>query len=132
MVKKKVNVQETASESRPIAIEMTAEKTDLRSRLAEIKKHSGVLGYILKDTSNAVVDLNEPTRISDYAVFSSATSETASELSDIFGLGEVNRMIVEGKHMKMLLLDIGESKVSVFMEKNADTDRVYERVRTLV
>ena len=128
MVKKKINVQETASEDRPIATEETAGKTDLRSNLAEIKKHSGVVGYILKDTSSAVVDLNEPARISDYAVFSSATSEAASELSDIFGLGEIKRIIVEGNHMKMLSLDIGDSKVSVFMEKNADVDSVYEQL----
>lgn len=128
MVKKKGNTQETASEGRLIAIEETAGKSDLRSNLAEIKKHSGVVGYILKDTSSAVVDLNEPARISDYAVFSSATSEAASEFSDIFGLGEVKRIIVEGKHMKMLLLDIGDSKVSVFMEKNADVNTVYEKL----
>jgi predicted regulator of Ras-like GTPase activity (Roadblock/LC7/MglB family) len=128
MVKKKGNVQETASEGRLIAIEETAGKSDLRSNLAEIKKYSGVVGYILKDTSSGVVDLNEPARISDYAVFSSATSEAASEFSDIFGLGEVKRIIVEGKHMKMLLLDIGDSKVSVFMEKNVDVNRVYEKL----
>jgi len=128
MVKRKGNVQEIASEDRPIATEETAGKTDLRSNLAEIKKHSGVLGYILKDTVSAVVDLNEPARISEYAVFSSATSETATEFSDIFGLGEVKRTVVEGKIMKMLLLDIGDSKVSVFMEKNADVDSVYEKL----
>jgi predicted regulator of Ras-like GTPase activity (Roadblock/LC7/MglB family) len=128
MVKKKGNVQETASEGRLIAIEETAGKSDLRSNLAEIKKYSGVVGYILKDTSSGVVDLNEPARISDYAVFSSATSEAANEFSDIFGLGEVKRIIVEGKHMKMLLLDIGDSKVSVFMEKNVDVNRVCEKL----
>ena len=129
MGKKKVNVQETASEDRPIATEETAEKIDLRSNLAEVKKHSGVVGYILKDTSSAVVDLNEPARISDYAIFSSATDEAATEFSDIFGLGHVKRILVEGKHMKMLSLDIGESRVSVFMEKNADADGVYEKLQ---
>ena len=131
MVKKKGNVQEIASEGRPIAIEEAAGKSDLRSKLAEIKKHDGVLGYILKDTTSALVDLNESARISDYAVFSSATGEAASEFSGIFGLGEVKRIVVEGKHMKMLSVDIGESKVSVFMEKNADVDGVYEKLQEL-
>jgi predicted regulator of Ras-like GTPase activity (Roadblock/LC7/MglB family) len=129
MVKKKGNAQEIASESRPIAIEETAGKSDLRSNLAEIKKHDGVLGYILKDTSSAVVDLNEPARISDYAILSSAAGEAASEFSDTFGLGQVKRIVVEGKHMKMLSVDIGESRVSVFMEKNADADGVYEKLQ---
>jgi predicted regulator of Ras-like GTPase activity (Roadblock/LC7/MglB family) len=129
VVKKKGNVQEIATEGRPIAIEEAAGKADLRSNLAEIKKHDGVVGYILKDTSCAVVDLNEPARISDYAVFSSATSEAASELSDIFGLGGVKRIVVGGKHMKMLSMHIGESKVSVFMEKNADVDGVCEKLQ---
>lgn len=128
MVKKKGNVQEIASEDQLIATEETAGKGDLRSNLAEIKKHSGVVGYILKDTSSAVVDLNEPARISDYAVFSCAASEAASEFSDIFGIGGVKRIIVEGKRMKMLLLEIGESKVSVFMEKNVDVNSVYEKL----
>jgi hypothetical protein len=33
--------------------------------------------------------------------------------------------------MKMLSVDIGESKVSVFMEKNADVDGVYEKLQEL-
>jgi predicted regulator of Ras-like GTPase activity (Roadblock/LC7/MglB family) len=129
MVKKKGNVQEIATEGRPIAIEEAAGKGDLRSNLAEIRKHDGVVGYILKDTNCAVVDLNEPARISDYAVFSSATGEAANELSEIFGLGEVKRILVGGKHMKMLSMDIGESKVSVFMENNADVDSVCEKLQ---
>ena len=128
MVKKKGNLQEVATEGRPIAIEEAAGKYDLRSDLAEIKKHDGVVGYILKDTSSAVVDLNEPARISDYALFSSATSEAASALSEIFGLGKIKRIVVEGKHMKMLSMNIGENKVSVFTEKNADVDSVCEKL----
>ncbi len=132
MVKKKVNVQETDTEDRPIAIEMTERETDLRSNLAEIKKRAGVVGYILKDTNSAVIDLNEPARISEYAIFSSTTNETACKLADIFDLGEVRRVMVEGRQMKMLSVDIGESEVSVFMEKNADIDSICGKLRTLV
>ena len=129
MVKKKGNVQETASERRPIAIEETAGKSNLRSSLAEIKQQNGVVGYILRDANSAVVDLNEPARLSEYAVFSSATNEAANELSDVFGLGEIKRITVEGNRMKMLSLDIGESKISVFMEENAEADSVYEKLQ---
>jgi predicted regulator of Ras-like GTPase activity (Roadblock/LC7/MglB family) len=129
MVKKKGIVQEIASESRPIIIEETAEKNDLRSNLAEIRKHDGIVGYILKDANNAFVDLNEPARISDYAVFSSATSEAASELSSIFALGEVKRIVVKTKQTKMLSVNVGESYASIFMEKNANVDGIYEKLQ---
>jgi predicted regulator of Ras-like GTPase activity (Roadblock/LC7/MglB family) len=129
VVKKKGNLQEIASEDRPIAIVEAAGKADLRSNLAEIKKHDGVVGYILRDASTAIADLNEPARISDYAVFSSATSEAANELSLLFSLGEVKRAVVEGKNMKMLSVVINESNVSVFTEKNTDVDGVYEKLQ---
>jgi predicted regulator of Ras-like GTPase activity (Roadblock/LC7/MglB family) len=129
MVKKKGYVQEIATESRPVVVEETAEKNDLRSKLAELKKHGLIVGYILRDANSAVVDLNEPARISDYAIFSSATSEAASELSNIFAFREVKRTVVEAKQTKMLSVNIGESMVSVFMEKNGDADSVYEKLR---
>ncbi len=129
MVKKRGNVQEITAEGRPEVVEDMAGKNDLRSKLAELKRHGVILGYILKDASSAVVDLNEPARISDYAIFSSATSEAASELSSIFAFGEVKRTVVEAKQTKMLSVNIGESTVSVFLEKNADVGSVYEKLR---
>jgi predicted regulator of Ras-like GTPase activity (Roadblock/LC7/MglB family) len=129
MVKKKGNVQEIASESRPIIVEETTEKNDLRSNLAELRKQDGIVGYILKDANNAFVDLNEPARISDYAVFSSATSEAANELADIFALGEVKRIVVKAKQTKMLSANVGESNVNIFMEKNTNVDDIYEKLQ---
>jgi len=129
MVKKKANIQETINENRPIAFEEATGKADLRSKLAEIRKYDGVMGYILRDPNSALVDLNEPTRISDYATFSSATSEAASEFSDMFSLGNVKRIIVEGKHTRMLSVDSGETRISVFMQKNTDVNNILNKLQ---
>ena len=94
-----------------------------------MKNHDDIIGYILKDPNTAVVDLNEPARISDYALFSSATNEAASKLSEIYDLGEIRHVIVEAKHMLMLSVDIGESRISVFMEKNVDVDNILNKLQ---
>jgi len=38
-------------------------------------------------------------------------------------------VIVEAKHMLMLSVDIGESRISVFMEKNADVDNILNKLQ---
>lgn len=129
MVKKRGNTQEVASERGPVAIEEASTKGDLRSSLAEVKKWDGVVGYILRDESSALVDLNDPAKITDYAILSSATHEAAEEFSTLFGLGKIQRTVVQGKMIKMVSLDIDDARVSVFTEATADTDKIMKKLQ---
>jgi predicted regulator of Ras-like GTPase activity (Roadblock/LC7/MglB family) len=60
----------------------------------------------------------------DYAVLSSSALEAGDELSYTFSLGDISQVLVVGNTVKLVCLTIGDSKVSVFMEKSVDHKHV--------
>jgi predicted regulator of Ras-like GTPase activity (Roadblock/LC7/MglB family) len=130
MVKQKKNLQETASEIESITIESAACENNIRPVLEEIKKCDGVIGYILRNTTSAAIDLSDPTKLIDYAVLSSSTFEASEQISELFDLGKIKNMIVEGKDAKTVHLSIDENNISIFMEKNADAKKILEKIHS--
>jgi predicted regulator of Ras-like GTPase activity (Roadblock/LC7/MglB family) len=128
MVKQKKNIQETTSEFEPIAIERAAHEDDIRPILEDIKNSDAVIGYILRNTTSASIDLKDPTKVIDYAILSSSAFEASEQLSELFDLGKVKNIIVEGKDTKTLHLSIGENNISIFMEKSADPKKILEQI----
>jgi predicted regulator of Ras-like GTPase activity (Roadblock/LC7/MglB family) len=133
MVKKKKSFQEEEEEAtavaEPIATEEMTPVSDFRANLEEIKTWNGVIGYILRNTTSAAIDLKDPTKIIDYAILSSSALDAAEELSEFFDLGKVKHIVVEGKDIKVLSLTLGENKISVFLEKDADCEKVLTKLR---
>jgi len=99
---------------------------DLKSRLERVKNREGVIGYILRASTSASVDLKEPSKIIDYAILSSTTFESGESLSREFSLGKINSIVLEGKDAKILSMTIGEQKLSIFMEKRVNHNAVYK------
>jgi predicted regulator of Ras-like GTPase activity (Roadblock/LC7/MglB family) len=128
MTKKRKNEQEVTTIVEPIALEETTSVSSLRSNLEEIKNYDGVVGYILRNSTSASIDLRDPGKIIDYAILSSSAIDANQELSELFGLGNAKSVVIEGKNVKMLSLTIDESKVSVFMEKNADNAKILKKL----
>jgi predicted regulator of Ras-like GTPase activity (Roadblock/LC7/MglB family) len=96
---------------------------DLNEKLAKIRKNKGVIGYILRNTTSATIDLTEPEKIVEYAIFSSQVMDSSQEISDLLETGDVQNVLIEGKENKVLCMKIDENKISIFMEKDAeDTD----------
>jgi predicted regulator of Ras-like GTPase activity (Roadblock/LC7/MglB family) len=130
MVRKKKSFQEEVTAvAEPIATEEMTPVSDFRANLEEIKTWNGVIGYILRNTTSAAIDLKDPTKIIDYAVLSSSALDAAEDLSTFFDLGKVKHIIVEGKYIKVLSLTLGENKISVFLEKDADCEKVLTKLR---
>jgi predicted regulator of Ras-like GTPase activity (Roadblock/LC7/MglB family) len=134
MVKKKRSIHETATtiivddETDVTSVEEDQVFTDLSKSLAEIRKRDGVVGYILRSTTSATIDLKEPEKIIEYAILSSQVVDSSREISDLFDLGDVESILIEGKEIKSLCMVIGENKISIFMEKNADHADILKRV----
>jgi len=127
--KKKVPQVETAEQVEwAPKTEVKAQVTDPRTLLDKIKAREGVIGYILRASTSAAVDIKDPSKIIDYAVLSTSALESAESLSEAFGLGEITNIVVEGKDLKILLLTIGEHRISVFMEKNVDHNSIYQEL----
>jgi predicted regulator of Ras-like GTPase activity (Roadblock/LC7/MglB family) len=103
----------------------------IRAVLDEMKTKDGVVGYILRNTKSATIDLNDPARMIDYAILSSSTKETGQEFSQTFDLGEVENVLVEGKNVKLLSLAIGENDISVLMDRSVDHKKILEALNNI-
>jgi predicted regulator of Ras-like GTPase activity (Roadblock/LC7/MglB family) len=130
MVRKKRSIQEVSAVPEPVAVEETVSTNSVRSSLEEIKSYDGVIGYILRNSTSAAIDLKDPTKIIDYAILSSSALDSSQELSELFNLGEIKDIIVEGKDAKVVSLIHGENKISVFMEKDADCERILRKLHS--
>ncbi|MEM3597237.1 MAG: hypothetical protein QXJ53_03840 [Candidatus Bathyarchaeia archaeon] len=126
MVRKKRD-EGVSAVAAPLAVEETV-GVDLRAVLEEVKGYNGVIGYILRNSTSAAIDLNDPSKIIDFAILSSAALEAGDEVAEVFSLGRVKNVVVEGGDVKVLSLVVGDNKISVFMEKGADLDRVLKRL----
>lgn len=104
--------------------EITPER--VRTMLDEMKTNDGIVGYILRNTRAASIDLNDPTKLIDYAVLSSSTKEAGQELSQTFNLGEIENVLIDGKNVKLLFLTVGQNDISVFMERSVDHTKICE------
>jgi predicted regulator of Ras-like GTPase activity (Roadblock/LC7/MglB family) len=135
MVKKKQGIQEaetTVIVDDDDELSATPEDdqtfTDLSNKLAEIRKDKGVIGYIIRNTTSATIDLKEPEKIVEYAIFSSQVLDSSQEISDLFELGDVSSVLIEGKESKALCMNIEGNKISIFMEKDADDADILKQI----
>jgi predicted regulator of Ras-like GTPase activity (Roadblock/LC7/MglB family) len=109
---------------------MTEEKTEkMQEKLQEIKEQKGIIGYILRDSKSASIDLKDPKKVIDYAVLSSTTFDASENMSDILQLGEINSIVVESEDTKMLSMKSKDHCLSVFMEKSVDHDRLSKSLK---
>ena len=132
MNKRKKTLQETISEAaEPVAVEETTPASNLRANLDEIKTYEGVVGYILRNSTSAAIDLKDPTKIIDYAILSSTALDALKDLTELFGIGNPRSIIVEGQDVKMLSVVVDENRTSVFMEKNADCESILRKLRSV-
>jgi predicted regulator of Ras-like GTPase activity (Roadblock/LC7/MglB family) len=120
MVKKTQSKPETAI----LATEEEQAFTSLRANLAEINKHPEVTGYILRNETTAIVDLKNPTRLTEYAILTSQTMESAQKISELFNIGTTENLLITGKDTKALCIMKGENNAAIFMEKNADHEDI--------
>jgi predicted regulator of Ras-like GTPase activity (Roadblock/LC7/MglB family) len=130
MVKKKTSFPETESVTEPLTLEETTSATNVRANLEEIKTYDGVIGFILRNSTSAAIDLKDPTKIIDYAILSSSALEASEKLCELFDLGEAQHINVEGKDVKVLSLIINENRISIFMEKNADCEKILRKLHS--
>jgi len=129
MVKKKRDFQEVAAAAEPVTVEENISVNNLRANLDEIKTYDGVVGYILRNSTSAAIELKDPTKIIDYAIISSSALDASEELSKLFDLGAVKDIVVEGKGVKVLSLSVGENRISIFLEKDADCEKILKKLR---
>ena len=115
-----IETQEVQDDVSPPVENEDPEYENLFDAIQEIKKRSEVIGYILEGESKAAVDLNDSAKIIEYATLSSQTFEAAKTLASTFRLEDTENIVVEGKNLKLLCLELGQNKISIFMQKGTD------------
>lgn len=130
---KNANANHTETALTDIVVVTTADNEDpafasLGASLAEIRKMDGVLGYIIRSNVSAVLDLAKNDEISQYALFSYQLDQSSMEIAKQLSVAEIESALVEGSSLKVLLMKIGENKISVFMEKNANHSAIIKRI----
>ncbi len=98
----------------------------LPEKLKDIKSNEGIIGYILRTKDSASIDLKDPKKIIDYALLSSKSFEAGEALSKTFELGETQNVLLTGKAAKILSLKVEDQRLSIFMEKDMDHERIYQ------
>jgi predicted regulator of Ras-like GTPase activity (Roadblock/LC7/MglB family) len=101
---------------------------ELSSKLAEIRKDKGIIGYIIRNATSATIDLKEPEKIVEYAIFSSQVLDSSQEISDLFEIGDVKSILIEGKESNALCMTLDGNKISIFMEKEADQADILKKI----
>jgi predicted regulator of Ras-like GTPase activity (Roadblock/LC7/MglB family) len=127
--KKKKDSLQVAETNEPIVIDNSDFESKLRANMEEIRNYDGVVGYILKNTTSASIDVKDPTKIIDFAILSSSIFDMTEEFSELFNLGDVKDIIINGKNLKIVSLSVGKNRISVFLECNSDTEKVLEKIR---
>ena len=135
MANKKQITQNTQS---PLVVE-SQEKTAneaspfkaLIENLKSIRKSKGVIGYIIRNGASAAIDLEEPEKLVEYAFFTSQVIDSSQELANLFSLGDVTNMLVEGKELKVLNLIVNENKINIFLKKDVDHRKIAQKILIL-
>ena len=97
---------------------------NVQEKLQNIKGREGIIGYILRGPNSASIDLKDPTKIIDYAILSATAFEAGQDMSAMFEVGEVESIIMEGENTKILSRVVNEHRLSIFMEKDVDHNRL--------
>lgn len=127
--KKRKDGLQTTETAEPTVIENATFESTLRANLEEIRNYDGIVGYILKNTNSASIDLKDPAKIIDYAILSSTTFDSTEELSKLFNLEGIKDITINGKNLKMISLTIEKNRISIFLENSSDDDRVLKRIQ---
>jgi predicted regulator of Ras-like GTPase activity (Roadblock/LC7/MglB family) len=127
--KKKKDSLQVAETNEPIVVDSSDFESRLRANMEEIRNYDGVVGYILKNTTSASIDVKDPTKITDYAMLSSTIFDMTEEFSTLFNLEDVKDIIINGKNLKIVSLSVGKNRISIFLESNSDTDKVLEKIQ---
>lgn len=113
----------------PSENELEEEIENLHVSLRNIKAMEGVIGYILRNSKSASVDIKDPSKIIDYAILSSTVLDSGQCMTDAFELGRVSNIVLEGGNVKVLSLTIGDNRISVFMNKEVDHNAIFKDLR---
>jgi len=101
----------------------------IQEKLQEIKDQEGIIGYILRGSKKASIDLKDPTKIIDYAVLSSTAFDTSISMAEALQMGEPQKIVIESEETKLLSMNVNNHRLSIFMEKTVNHNNLYKNLK---
>ena len=101
---------------------------DWRANLREIRERDGVMGYILRDADSATIDFKDFAKTVEHAMLASQAFDSFEEIKEPLNLGNIESIVIECKNIKMLCIAVGDSTVSIFMEKHVDHAEIQKKL----
>jgi predicted regulator of Ras-like GTPase activity (Roadblock/LC7/MglB family) len=101
----------------------------MQEKLQGIKDQEGIIGYILRDQKSASIDLKDPTKVIDYAVLSSTSFDVAKNIAESLQIGDVGEIIVESEETKLVSMNTGDNRLSIFMERSVDHNKLFKSLK---
>jgi predicted regulator of Ras-like GTPase activity (Roadblock/LC7/MglB family) len=128
--KTQVEISTESPESAPVISvgEDSSVFSSLAASLAEIRKLKGVMGYILRNNTSAIIDLTEQEKLIEWAILFSQISESSIEIAKQFNLADIESVLVEGKCVKVLCMSIDDNRIGIFMERTATHAWIIKRI----
>lgn len=96
----------------------------LLEKLKEIKNQEGIIGYILRSSNSAAIDLKDPQKIIDYALLSSAVMDISNKMTEKLQVDEVEKAVMETEQTKLLSINLGNKHLSIFMKQSVDHNKL--------
>lgn len=133
IVKRKRALSETSTtiildDSDETEAEEAQNAVELLATLQEIRKSDKVVAFILRSDTRATVYLKDNEEIAKYAILSSQMFNSSEHLLELFDLGNTENILIEGKNIKVLCINLGNKTLSIFMEKNADHTEILNKI----
>ena len=79
-------------------------------------------------SSRAELRSEKPEKLVEYAIFTSQVMESCKELSDLFNLGNLKTIFIEGNSLKVLNVIIEENKINIFMDKKVNHKKIIQKL----
>jgi predicted regulator of Ras-like GTPase activity (Roadblock/LC7/MglB family) len=101
----------------------------LQQKLRDLKDQEGIIGYILRGSKSAAIDLKDPKKIIEYAVLSSTIFDESQTMTDTLQLENIDTIVIESEDIKLLSMNLEDMRITIFMEKSVDHNKLYEDLK---
>ena len=133
MVKRGMNVTEAPL---VITVERTSlgqkQKTkdyeNLHSTLKEIREKNEILGFILKGSAYAVIDLDSNEDLAKFAILVSQLANFSKQVLNLHEETLARSVVLEGKGLKVLCLNIRGNEIGILMKKSNDDREILNKI----
>jgi predicted regulator of Ras-like GTPase activity (Roadblock/LC7/MglB family) len=102
---------------------------ELQEKLQELRDQEGILGYILRGTKTASINLKDPKKIIDYAILSSTAFNASHNMTEALQMGEPKKIVIESEETKLLSMNVNNHRLSIFMEKDVNHNKLYKNLK---